>query len=111
MDNNSAVLTNKSMWREIDYLKGILVCLVFWGHIIPGKIRETFPRYFIYSFHMPLFIGISGFLLDIENIKVDLQLIKRQYFRLVRPWVISILLYYVINTELKPSGGGSACIY
>jgi peptidoglycan/LPS O-acetylase OafA/YrhL len=49
-------------FRGIDSLKGILVVLVFVGHFLPGLVTDNLVRYAIYSFHMPLFLGISGFL-------------------------------------------------
>ena len=48
-------------WNTIDFIKGLLIILVFWGHLIVGEQRTTFLRYVIYSFHMPLFFVLSGF--------------------------------------------------
>lgn len=54
-------------WNTIDFIKGLLIILVFWGHLIVGEQRTTFLRYVIYSFHMPIFIGVSGFLFNIKK--------------------------------------------
>lgn len=37
-------------WNTIDFIKGLLIILVFWGHLIVGEQRTTFLRYVIYSF-------------------------------------------------------------
>ena len=55
--------------NSIDYFKGILCILVFLGHLVVGQIENNLVRYFIYSFHMPLFIGISGYLFNLEDLK------------------------------------------
>lgn len=53
---------------ELDLFKGIAILLVVCGHIVlknwPNAL-DTHPVYtWIYSFHMPLFFFISGFLID-----------------------------------------------
>ena len=51
----------------IDFLRGIAIFCVLWGHAIQycsmGEIEffEDNAFRFIYSFHMPLFMGISGY--------------------------------------------------
>ena len=71
IDNNSEAENNPyrqtDRWHGIDFCKGILIILVFVGHLVPGELRNTFIRYTIYQFHMPLFIALSGFLFDVEK--------------------------------------------
>lgn len=87
--------TKKERLFGIDYVKGCLIILVFVGHIIPGDISEVFPRYAIYSFHMPLFIGISGFLLNIERLDISFSTLVPKYWkRLILPWIIAVLLFF-----------------
>lgn len=40
--------------KELDYMKGILICLVLIGHIAL-QIENSYICSFIYSFHMPAF--------------------------------------------------------
>lgn len=88
-------------WHSFDFIKGLLILCVFMGHIIPGEIHEIFPRYAVYSFHMPLFIGISGFLFHIEKIDMRLHKLFVKYWkRLGFPWVIAVISYYIINDIL-----------
>lgn len=59
---------------RLDTLKGVLIILVILGHLIgecgSGVINGG-VRTFIYTFHMPLFILISGYLSKIVNNKTD----------------------------------------
>lgn len=56
-------------YKEWDIIRGIGVLLVILGHSFPDDtsgiwLREDFYgylKYFIYSFHMPLFVCMSGF--------------------------------------------------
>ena len=62
-----ALLANKeNRNHSIDFLKGILIILVVIGHSISGELRETFSRYLIYGFHMPLFIFVGGILFSYD---------------------------------------------
>lgn len=96
-----------SYWTGFDYIKGICVILVFLGHIIPGQISTSFVRYIIYSVHMPIFIGISGFLFDIEKFNTNLAInIKKYWERPIRPWMVAVLCYFIIRIllgEVSPS--------
>lgn len=70
------------------------------GHIIQGGLSESIWRTLIYSFHMPLFIGISGYLLDINTISgLSLNgLFKKYFLRIILPWIIALVLYYIISS-------------
>lgn len=90
--------TSRQHWFGFDYVKGLLLLFVFIGHIIPGKIEENLIRYIIYAFHIPIFIGISGFLLNIskfQNLNYKEILIK-YWNRIVFPWIIAVLVYHLI---------------
>lgn len=78
----------------IDRLKGFAILLVVIGHVIqflycPDKFDDNAVFRFIYSFHMPLFFVLSGW---VTNMKLgcieDLYLkIKSRFFQLVVPFV------------------------
>lgn len=83
--------------RNIDGLKGFLIVMVIVGHILQGKVLDNFGRYVIYSFHMPLFVGLSGYLLNIDSIR---SLSVGQFFgkygsRVLLPWSIAMLVYAI----------------
>ena len=91
-----------------DTLKGILIVLVVLGHSIQAsmmKLDENFLNDYlwnlIYSFHMPAFIAISGFLIFRKNVALGngfnwLQFIWRRFRQLMIPFLLwSIALFYV----------------
>lgn len=85
--------------KNIDLFKGLLIFLVIIGHVLQGKMGESIWRTIIYSFHMPLFIGISGFLVSIDKL-VDLNLISlinKYLFRVIIPWTIAIVFYFSVS--------------
>ncbi len=52
----------KQRLEYIDILRGFAIFLVVLGHVLEhAGLKDDFLFYFIYSFHMPLFICISGF--------------------------------------------------
>jgi fucose 4-O-acetylase-like acetyltransferase len=84
---------------NIDLLKGLLILLVIVGHIVLGGLNDSFLRYFIYSFHMPIFIGLAGFLITEEKLKrITLsKLIAKYWTRVILPWLIAVNIYFIIN--------------
>lgn len=49
----------------VDILRGFAIFLVTFGHIMERSGYHESPLFaFIYSFHMPLFFCISGFICD-----------------------------------------------
>ncbi|WP_341225317.1 acyltransferase family protein [uncultured Arcticibacterium sp.] len=82
--------------KNIDSIKGLLIVLVIIGHILLGGENEEVWSVIIYSFHMPLFVGISGYLFKVSNV-VDfnlLELLRKYLLRLILPWSIAVLAYY-----------------
>jgi fucose 4-O-acetylase-like acetyltransferase len=88
----------ESRLYNIDFLKGILILFVIAGHYILGAVDDNFIRYTIYSFHMPIFIGISGFLINRSKLAAlsPKELIKKYFPRLLIPWSIAIITYVTI---------------
>lgn len=84
----------------IDTLKGVSIILVVLGHVIqyiyaPNNYDDNWIFKVIYSFHMPLFFFVSGYLTGYKDTTID-WLIHRGA-RLVIPFVIWIPLDYVIG--------------
>lgn len=69
--------------NSIDFVKGILILSVVLGHVLLGGVRQNILRYMIYSIHMPLFIAMSGYLLNTDKLKTMSvkELIKKYFFR------------------------------
>ncbi len=77
----------------LDIAKGVGILLVVLGH---NDLKAYAPLVFkiIYSFHMPLFFFISGMFFKPE-IQI-IQLIKKRFHSLVKPYFFSILLIYFV---------------
>ncbi len=91
----------------IDYLKGIAIFLVVWGHVIQYAPHDGYDFFlnkvyiFIYSFHMPLFMFISGylFLYSLKD-KGFWVLTKNKFLQLVVPLIIWSFIYYLFRFVL-----------
>ena len=89
-------------YRNINIAKGIGIFLVVFGHYegAGGYSSEAFNliRDFIYTFHMPLFMFLSGFLFAKTFPLTDnyLSFVKKKASRLLIPYVsITILLFAI----------------
>lgn len=99
----------KKYYDEINIARGIGILLVVLGHSFPsweGGIKNEFFLYlfrFIYSFHMPLFFFLSGFvsykLLVLKSSKEKINGIKSKLKRLIIPYLVisipSLILKYM----------------
>lgn len=83
----------------IDAIKGLLISLVVIGHILLGSLGDNIIRYLIYSFHMPAFFFVSGYLINIENLKKTSigELIKKYWDRMLFMWVVAWIIYTAYN--------------
>jgi acyltransferase len=80
--------TNRLNW--VDSLKGFAIFLVVYGHNFP------FCEKYIYSFHMPLFLMISGFFYPRKS---DLNDLKKRFISLIIPyfsWASILFVFWVI---------------
>jgi fucose 4-O-acetylase-like acetyltransferase len=77
----------------LDIAKGLGILLVVLGH---NDLKSYAPLVFkiVYSFHMPLFFFISGMFFKPET--PFIQLIKKRFHTLVKPYFFSILLIYFV---------------
>ncbi len=95
--NNSI---NRIFWA--DNLKGFLILLVVLGHSIQYSVHnygELHIFNYIYSFHMPLFMAISGFVSYKESSLVELGGIKRSIIQLLMPYVLWTWLLVSFSDE------------
>jgi fucose 4-O-acetylase-like acetyltransferase len=98
--------TKKIIYISIAQAIGIL--LVILGHSYPFHVEipktAEYVRQFIYSFHMPLFIFVSGFLIvQANSIKKygNRQFIKRRALKLLLPYFILSLIGIIPKFLLK----------
>ncbi|GAA0787502.1 acyltransferase family protein [Hathewaya limosa] len=78
----------------IDSLRGIAILLVILGHCTPYIGHKAHIWHIIYSFHIPLFFIISGYLFKEKNF---LDLILKDLKRLLLPYIITLLILLIYN--------------
>ena len=95
-------MKNFQRQRYLDVAKGIGIILVVIGHCIPdastpeGISNKSFAVLFsvIYSFHMPLFFFISGYLSKILYTTADrISSLKKKFERLMIPYFFVGICY------------------
>lgn len=99
-------MMRKSDIKEISYIKGVAIILVFIGHAAtPSFLQRPYHYEFIvqliYSMHMALFFLVSGFLsykiINMNLSKDYLDFIKIKFYRLVIPYItISFITNFII---------------
>ena len=82
--------TTNSRLDWVDQVKGFTIFLVVYGHNFP------FTEKYIYSFHMPLFIIVSGFFhpshVTFDSLKKRFQTIMVPYFI----WSLALFTFWVL---------------
>ena len=91
---------NSDRNKSVDLMRGILIFLVVLGH---SGITETVSD-IIYMFHMPLFLVLSGFLIDGEKLKEITYLRKKTVNLLVPYFSYLILDILLIRQEYSIQG-------
>ena len=85
---------------RIDCLKGLGIVLVVLGHVIQSAVPDYGSNLvfsMIYSFHMPLFMLLSGYVAKVSSKKYVLK----RFETLCVPFVCWIFISYLINGEWK----------
>jgi len=86
----------------IDLFRGALVVLVILGHFAELNQRDHFLTWFGIGFRMPLFIGLTGYLFNLELAR-DLSsagLLRKYYDRMVLPWLAACAVAVVITGSI-----------
>ncbi|MCM1352544.1 MAG: acyltransferase family protein [Alistipes senegalensis] len=87
---------------ELDLLKLVAIFFVLWGHVLllpSDHPYETNPIYlWICSFHMPLFMCLSGFFASNIFDKSFGNLFKQRFSQLLLPFFAWVFLIYGIKT-------------
>lgn len=99
---DKAVRISQSNERShtIDIVKGMLIILVVIGHVIPGTLRESLARWLIYSFHMPLFMGVSGYLVNGAKLnRLTWKDFATKYLhRIIILWIFAVSFFYIATS-------------
>jgi acyltransferase len=78
---------------SIDFIKGILILLVVIGHTVP---QESILTKLIYFFHMPLFLGIFGYLIKNYNFEYN-NYYYMKIKRLLIPFFTGSMIYFILS--------------
>ncbi len=108
IDNVNIGNHEREIW--IDYTKMFACILVVIGHLLQGLDRANiqwnenlyyYINTFIYIFHMPLFMCLSGYLYGkytkIKNCNEYVKFIKKKAINLGLPYVVFYVTYVLIN--------------
>lgn len=91
----------KNRNQTIDILKGIAVLAVLLGHAVQRGLITGYTDVLIfriiYSFHMPLFMILSGYTLKAYNKNYDFNFLKKRFLRLMIPTIIWSYLIYIMK--------------
>ena len=91
----------------LDIVKGFAIFLMLWGHCIQYCALNDFDFFenpvfkFIYSFHMPLFMLISGYLFAFSCKKRELRtLLIHRTQSLLQPIVFCTIINYIMTNVI-----------
>ncbi|MDH1933446.1 acyltransferase family protein [Pseudomonas sp. GD03696] len=99
-------MEEKNRSESFDSLKGILIILVVIGHLILGSLSESTTRLVIYYFHMPLFIGITGYFTSTKSLSLSpLDLSKKYWRRMITPYIPAFVIYTAVVAFLQLKTG------
>ena len=81
--------------QAFDSVRGWLIVSVIVGHIVLGSIHNQVLRYAIYAVHMPLFIALTGYLINTNKLFESSfqQTAVRYWSRLVIPFIPAFVFF------------------
>ena len=86
--------------KEIDFLKGLLILLVISFHLVYIEHLYPYAKQVVYTFHMPAFLVISGYLLNTDK---AMKVFLRSLLWLVIPYLV-MESGYILMAALLPIG-------
>jgi fucose 4-O-acetylase-like acetyltransferase len=86
----------------LDVLKGVVILLVILGHSIQlhAGYQDKLPFRIIYSFHIPLFMFLSGAVASYGKNLFNFSILRKKFYALVVPFIAwGLLNFYFIGTH------------
>ena len=87
----------------IDLFRGLLLIAVVLGHFSELNSRGTFLTWLGYGFRMPLFMGLTGYMFNLDKARAapPLTLLRRYFGWLILPWLTACIVQLTITGELR----------
>jgi fucose 4-O-acetylase-like acetyltransferase len=106
IDDGMSVM-NDQRDKQVDAIKGFAIILVVVGHVIafsdPKNYHDGILINLIYSFHMPLFFFISGYLVFGRYGPTVTGWIGKKFRQLIIPYTLFTLFYFfILSAPLLP---------
>jgi len=81
--------------QAFDSVRGCLIISVIVGHIVLGSIHSQLLRYMIYAVHMPLFIALTGYLINVNKLREASVKQTANYYclRLLLPFLPAFIFF------------------
>ena len=84
--------------KELDYLKSILILLMVAFHLVYIGDKYPYIKQIVYTFHMPAFLIISGYL---TNVQKDIRSFMRKLLWIFIPY-LCLETGYVLMSHILP---------
>ena len=92
----------------IDIVKSFLISAVVLGHVFVRFFPEEYifrlDFRIIYSFHMFLFIFVSGYLVDFVGHEIDMAWVRKRFLRLMLPYFIWTIVLVLRGGQVSARG-------
>ena len=82
---------------SLDFMKGVLIYLVVFGHVIAKYADPGWAYTVIHTFHMPLFFFISGYLMVPSMKRSFGAFAGKKWIRILRPALLWSLLFLLLK--------------
>lgn len=83
----------------VDALKAFAITIVVLGHCLQAIDSASIMYKYIYAFHMPLFMAISGYCSYKPSVPINN--IRKRFFQLVIPFLAWPMVWYVVKMDFS----------
>lgn len=82
-----------------DQLKGMLLVLVIFGHTFWQGVGDSWTKWMIYGFHMPMFLFLSGYMISMARFDTRPwgELLRHYWKRMVAAWLVVSVLWLLLQ--------------
>lgn len=101
-DKSQIISGGRIIW--LDIVKLFAIFLVVYGHCIQqfdDQYKESFQFLIISSFHMPLFMMLSGYMLDYDRLLNWKGILTKRLYQLILPSILWITVIYIIESIIE----------